>query len=214
MWNFNDLVTTICRGYNTKCTHLLDRSVFVEEFLDFKLSDIFWDISLNERRYEWNYSAQLFLVQKYNIPSFEILYKIVSVLGFKNNLKWDKITMPISQFQVLNDHIENHVHKHDISQEEYIHIAQQISYFDLEKLYIGLKVLWFADNIQKISFSYDSSLSLLLYVTAVYDRNNLSRSDVESIHMHYYHKINSKNNKKNIVELSEMLIAFWYEIES
>ncbi len=35
----------------------------------------------------------------------------------------------------LNHYIENHIHKNEITQEEYIHIAQQISYFDLKKLY-------------------------------------------------------------------------------
>jgi hypothetical protein len=125
----------MCSRYNSQCATLLNSSIFVEEFLNFPLSEIFWDLSLNEKRYETHYSAQLVLVHKYNIPSFDVLYKIVSVLGFKNNLNWDKISMPIDKFQELSNYVENHIHKNEITQEEYIHIAQQISFFDLKKLY-------------------------------------------------------------------------------
>lgn len=213
MYNFSKTVTTACNKYSVQCNTLLNNRSYVEEFLDFPLSEIFWDLSLNEKRYEFHYSAQLVLVHKYNIPTFEILYKIVSVLGFKNNLKWDKISMPVDKFQELDNYIKYHIHKNKITQEEYIHIAQQIWYFDLTKLYKWLCIIWFADDLHKILFSYEEALGILLYVTAVYHNHMLLMADWERIYRYYFDRFGSQENDKSITDVTKFLIGFGYEIE-
>ena len=75
-------ITQNCKNIAKICEQIVEDTVIYDGMMQYPLSEIFWDISMNEKRYKTHKSAQLYLLNKYNISSLHELYQIVDILGF------------------------------------------------------------------------------------------------------------------------------------
>jgi len=181
----------------------------------YNLVDIFNEIHDN-LYYVWNNRAQLELIEKFNISSFERLYQIVDTIWMMNSLHWKEIRMPVDKFSLLTQYIDHYNTKY-FTQEDYLLMAQDLEYKNLEWLYFGIKALHLAEGITKIDFWYDDTVNILMFTHEYITKNldseeKLNLADLKIIYENYYDQKITNMSRHSFSSVKRLLSMFGYNI--
>ena len=193
----------------------LETSEYFKAMNKYNLVDIFNEIHDN-LYYVWNNQSQLELIEKFNISSFERLYQIVDTIWMWHSLHWKHIAMPVDKFSLLTQYIE-HYHTKYFTQEDYLLMAKDLEYHNLEWLYSGLSALNMAESISRIDFNYTDTVNILMFTHQYITKNkgadeNVTTSDLKIIYENYYDDA-IKSKKHSYSSVKRLLTLFGYKIE-
>jgi hypothetical protein len=133
-----------------------------------------------------------------------------------HSLHWKNIAMPVDKFSLLTQYIE-HYHTKYFSQEDYLLMAKDLEYHNLEGLYSGLSALNLAEGISRVDFNYTDTVNILMfthqYITKNMDSDESLRiSDLKIIYENYYDDA-IKSKKHSYSSVKRLLTLFGYHID-
>ena len=133
-----------------------------------------------------------------------------------HSLHWKHIAMPVDNFSLLTQYIE-HYHTKYFSQEDYLLMAKDLEYHNLEGLYSGLSALNLAEGISRVDFNYTDTVNILMfthqYITKNMDADeSLRTSDLKIIYENYYDDT-IKSKKHSYSSVKRLLTLFGYHID-
>lgn len=199
-----------------KYQHLVEWSKDFQEMDEYNLVDIFNEVHAN-LYYVWNNRSQLELIEKFHISSFDMLYKIIDTIGMSHWMHWKNIRMPVDKFSLLTQYVDHYQTKY-FTQEDYLLMAQDLEYKNMEWLYSWLNALNLAEWIHRVDFWYDDTVQILMS-THKYIRKNidgddlLSQGDIKAIYENYYDKKTTNIHKHSYSSVKRLLSMFGYKID-